>query len=61
VVKILPAKAKLFQAADTRKDRETDRHDEANIRFTQFCKLTIRKGERKFTPKEKGVDPRVDG
>jgi len=32
-MKIRPAGAELFCA-----DRQTDRHDEANSRFSQFCR-----------------------
>ena len=34
-MKILLVRAELFHA-----DRRTDRHDEANSRFSQFCGLT---------------------
>jgi hypothetical protein len=34
-MKILPVGAKLFQA-----DGQTDRHDEGNSRFLQFCEST---------------------
>ena len=35
-MKIRPVGAELFHE-DERTDRETDRHDEANSRFSQFC------------------------
>jgi hypothetical protein len=34
-MEIRPVEAKLFHA-----DRRTDRHDEANCRFPQFCEST---------------------
>jgi len=35
-MKIRPAGAELFHA-DGRADRRTDKHDEADSRFSQFC------------------------
>jgi len=35
-MKVCPVEAALF-LADRRTDRWTDRHDEANSRFSQFC------------------------
>jgi hypothetical protein len=35
--KIRPVGAELFHADGRRTDRRTDRHDEANSRFSQFC------------------------
>jgi len=35
-MKIRPVGAELFHA-DGQKDEQTDRHDEANRRFSQFC------------------------
>jgi len=36
-MKICPVGAEFFNA-DGRADGRTDRHDEANTRFSQFCK-----------------------
>jgi hypothetical protein len=35
-MKIRPGGSKAFHA-DGREDRQKDRHDKANIRFSQFC------------------------
>jgi hypothetical protein len=39
VMKIRPVKAELF-LVDGWTDGQTDRHDEATSRFSQFCELT---------------------
>jgi hypothetical protein len=36
IMKIRPVESELYQA-DRRTDGRTDRHDEANSRFSQFC------------------------
>jgi len=36
-MKIHPVEAELFHATDGRTDRLTDRHEEANSHFSQFC------------------------
>ena len=42
-MKIRPMGAELFHA-DGRTDRQqTDRHDEANSRFTQFCESSYKR------------------
>jgi hypothetical protein len=35
-MKICPVEAELFMRMDGRKDRQTDRHHEANSRFSQY-------------------------
>ena len=40
-MKIIPLGAELFRA-DGRTDRQTDRHDEANSTFSQFCESAYR-------------------
>jgi len=39
VIKIRPVTTKLL-CADEQADRQTDRYDEANRRFSEFCELS---------------------
>ena len=41
-MKIRPVGAELFHA-DGQTDEQADRHDEANIHFTQFCDLAYKR------------------
>ena len=43
-MQICPVGAELFHAAG-QTDGQTDRHDEANIRFSQFCELAEKQNE----------------
>ena len=44
-MKIRPVGAGFFNA-----DGETDRHDEANSRFSQFCEKRLKTGEKSLGP-----------
>jgi len=65
-MKIRSVEAELFHA-DRRVDGETERHDEANSCFSQFCEGSLRMmvvfcvTTLQFTPKSGSVSSRLEG
>jgi len=57
-MKIRPVGAKLFHA-DGRTERQTDRHDEPNSHFSQFCERPLKKLDMYISMFRAGFEPIV--